>query len=98
MTTLKERLLGKVLDSIAKEGDVSAIRFSDQSGFAVNTAISAHLVAESGVAEVTSFEEHDDFYRISLAGSSHIDISKEISSPSPEIFVFVDVDGQYVVE
>ncbi|MER8830756.1 hypothetical protein NKH73_30490 [Mesorhizobium sp. M0938] len=99
MNLLGKRLQGKLVTSISKENDVCIVAFDDGTAMTVNTAVSPWFVAEAEPPRVTGFVKRDHGYRITLSGQSYIDISgDENLIVSPEIFVYVDIDGQYIVE
>ncbi|RWB30510.1 MAG: hypothetical protein EOQ42_26945 [Mesorhizobium sp.] len=99
MNFLGKRLQGKLVTSISKENDVCIVAFDDGTAMTVNTAVSPWFVAEAEPPRVTDFVRRDHGYRIILAGQS-ISIFRQMRTLSSlqKYFIYVDADGQWIVE
>lgn len=97
METLGERLVGKEIKQIAPGPESTCVEFTDGAGLTINVPVTIEFEPRWGVGPVVaSCEFTSECYRI-RAGSCTISFSDCDERDFPELFVFLDSDGTYVV-
>lgn len=95
----RDRLIGKKFKRfVTMELNQLNLDFADGSGFGIYTDTTIKWKAEQLDTSVSDFIEAPDTFTIAFDNGSTIAISREPIPPSPEIFLFNDVDGTTVVE
>ncbi|MGN7770801.1 hypothetical protein [Phyllobacterium sp. 22552] len=96
---LRDRLIGKKFKRFATmEFNQLNLDFADGSGFGIYTETAINWKAGELDMAVSDFVEDSDMFTIIFNNGSTIAISRNPTSPSPEIFQFNDIDGTVVVE